>query len=255
MFDLHGKKALIVGVANEKSIAWGVAQALRAAGADLAITYLNQKAEPFVRPLAEALGAGVIAPLNVEAPDEETALFETIHRTWGRLDILVHSIAFAPLGDLHGRVCDVSAAGFAKAMDVSVHSFIRMVRLAEPLMKGGGGACLAMSYFGAEKVVSTYNIMGPVKAALEAVVRELASELGASGVSVNALSPGPIATRAASGIDHFDELMQEAVAVAPMKRLATIEEVGAAAAFLANDSARAITGSVIHVDCGRHIMA
>lgn len=251
---LSGKKALIVGVANEKSIAWGVAQALRDAGADLAITYLNAKAEPFVRPLAESLGASLIAPLNVESPDEEAALFESLTRLWGRLDVLVHSIAFAPLTDLHGRVCDVSAIGFARAMDVSVHSFIRLARLAEPLMKDGG-ACLAMSYFGAEKVVSTYNIMGPVKAALEAVVRELASELGASGVAVNALSPGPIATRAASGIEHFDTLMQEAAAVAPMKRLATIQEVGAAAAFLASDAARAITGSVIHVDCGRHIMA
>ncbi len=254
MLDLSGKKALIAGIANEKSIGWGVAQALREAGAELAITYLNAKAEPFVRPLAEALNAALIAPLNVEAPEEESALFDAVARTWGRLDVLVHSIAFAPLGDLHGRVCDVSAGGFARAMDVSVHSFIRMARLAEPLMKDGG-CCLAMSYFGAEKVVSTYNVMGPVKAALEAVVRELASELGASGISVNALSPGPIATRAASGVEHFDDLMQEAIAIAPMKRLATIQEVGSAAAFLASDAARAITGSVVHVDCGRHIMA
>jgi len=254
MIDLSGKKALIVGVANDKSIAWGVARALHAAGADLAITYLNEKAARYVRPLAEEAAAQIILPLNVENPDDEMTLFAAIEDTWGRLDIVVHSIAFAPLEDLQGRVCDATAQGFALAMDVSVHSFIRLARRAEPLMHDGG-SLLAMSYLGAEKVVSTYNMMGPVKAALEAVVRELASELGGKGISVNALSPGPIATRAAGGIDNFDELMAEAIMRAPMGRLVTIDEVGAVAAFLLSDAARPITGSVLHVDCGRHIVA
>jgi enoyl-[acyl-carrier protein] reductase I len=254
MIDLKDKKVLIVGVANDRSIAWGAAQAMRAAGADLAITYLNAKAEPYVRPLGEAVQASLILPLDVRQEEQEAAVFEVLEREWGKLDVLVHSVAFAPMDDLHKRVGDVSAAGFASAMDISVHSFIRMVRRAKPLMRDGG-ACMAMSFFGAEKVVSAYNLMGPVKAALEAVVRELASELGRSDVSVNALSPGPIATRAAGGIDHFDDMMAEAIKSAPMGRLVTIEEVGAAAAFLASDLARAITGSVIHVDCGRHIMA
>jgi enoyl-[acyl-carrier protein] reductase I len=254
MINLQGKKALIVGVANDQSIAWGVARAMRAAGADLALTHLNEKAERHVRPLSEQIGADLLLPLDVQKPEEERAVFAALQARWGRLDVLVHSIAFAPLQDLHGRVCDATPEGFALAMDVSVHSFIRLVRLAEPLMHGGG-ACVAMSYLGAQKVVSTYNVMGPVKAALEAVVRELASELGPANISVNALSPGPIATRAAGGIDKFEALMTEAIKVSPMGRLATIEEVGAAAAFLASDAARPITGSVIHVDCGRHIMA
>jgi len=254
MIDLHGKKALVVGIANEHSIAWGAARVMRDAGADLAVTYLNSKAEHFVRPLAEAVQAEIILPLDVRERDQEDALFDAIAQNWGSLDVLVHSIAFAPMEDLHGRVCDVTSEGFASAMDVSVYSFIRLVRRAEPLMRSGG-ACMAMSYLGAERVVSTYNLMGPVKAALESVVRELASELGPNGVTVNALSPGPIATRAASGIEHFDELMSDAVKFAPMRRLTTIEEVGATAAFLASDAARAITGSVIYVDCGRHIIA
>lgn len=254
MFSLNGKKALIVGIANEHSIAWGAARALRQAGAQLAITFLNEKAARVVRPLAEAMDADIIAPLDVRQQEQEEALFETIAQRWGGLDILLHSIAFAPMEDLHNRVCDVTANGFAAAMDVSVHSFIRLVRRAEPLM-ANGGSCVAMTYLGAERVVSTYNLMGPVKAALEAVVRELATEVGPQGVTVNALSPGPIATRAAGGIDQFDEILAEAKARSPMRRLATIEDVGNAAAFLASESARAITGSVIYVDCGRHVLA
>ena len=253
MFELTGKRALIVGVANEHSIAWGVAQNLRRAGAELAITYLNAKAERYVRPLAESIGAAIIQPLDVTRDEQEAPLFEHIQHDWGGLDILVHSIAFAPHDDLHGRVADASSPGFALAMDVSVHSFIRLVRRAEPLMTQGG-ACLTMSFYGAEKVVAAYNVMGPVKAALEAVTRELASELGPKNITVNALSPGPMATRAASGIDHFDEMMSAAITRSAMKRLATIEDVGAAAAFLASDLARNITGSVLHVDAGYHIM-
>lgn len=251
--DLSGKRALIVGVANDQSIAWGVAQALRQAGAELAITYLNEKAEAHVRPLAESVEARIVMPLDVERGYEEEPLFDAIRNDWGGLEILVHSIAFAPGDDLRGRVVDSSARGFARAMDISVHSFVRLARRAETLM-ANGGACMAMSFYGAEKVVETYNLMGPVKAALEAATRELASELGPKNITVNALSPGPIATRAASGIAKFDAMIDEAAARSPMRRLATIEDVGALAAFLSSDLARNITGSVIYVDAGRHIV-
>lgn len=254
MADLTGKRALVVGVADERSIAWGVARALSAAGATLAITYLNAKAEPHVRALASPLPkAPIVAPLDVGHAGEAEALFARLAADWGRLDVLIHSIAFAPRADLHGRVIDASAEGFALAMDVSVHSFIRLARRCEPLMTEGG-TCLAMSYYGAEKVIGSYNMMGPVKAALEAATRELASELGPKNISVNALSPGPIATRAAGGLADFDALAEAAIARSPMKRLATIDEVGAAAAFLASDAGRAITGVTLHVDCGYHAM-
>jgi enoyl-[acyl-carrier protein] reductase I len=250
---LKGKRALVVGIANDQSIAWGVARMMRETGAELAVTYLNEKAERFVRPLAEELGASLILPLDASRPEEEEAVFAAIARHWGGLDILVHSIAFAPRDELHGRVVDTTPEGFAQAMDISVHSFIRACRRAEPLMKDGG-ACLTMSFYGAEKVVSTYNLMGPAKAALEAATREIASELGPKGITVNVLSPGPMATRAAGGIASFDAMMQEAAERSPMKRLATIEDVGAAAVFLASDAARNITGETLHVDAGYHIM-
>lgn len=253
MLDLCGKRALVIGIANDQSIAWGVAKALRGAQARIAATYLNAKAEPHVRPLAESIDAEMILPLDVEDDAQMDAIFEPIRKEWGRLDILVHSIAYAPRDDLQSRLVDSSRAGFARAMDISVHSFIRLVKRAEPLMTEGG-SCLTMTYYGAEKVIGSYNIMGPVKAALEATVRELASELGARNVTVNALSPGTIATRAASGIGDFDEMMSEAATRAPLHRLATIEDVGACAAFLASPSARNVTGSVIYVDAGYHIM-
>lgn len=253
MIELTDKRALVVGVANDQSIAWGVAQALRRAGAELAITYLNAKAEPYVRPLAESVNAPIIMPLDVAKEEDEEPLFARIGEIWGRLDILIHSIAYAPGADLQGRVLDTSLSGFSTAMDISVHSFIRLARRAEPLM-ASGGACLAMSFHGAQRVVANYNLMGPVKAALEAATRELASELGPHNITVNVLSPGPIATRAAGGIANFGELMEEAVRRSPMQRLATIEDVGAAAAFLSSDLARNITGCVLHVDGGRHIM-
>lgn len=253
MFELNGKRALVVGIANEHSIAWGVAKSLHKAGAEVAITYLNKKAEPFVRALAESIDAPIIMPLDVSHDEDEKPLFDAITNVWGGLDILVHSIAFAPLADLHSRVTDTSSLGFSQAMDISAHSFIRLVRRAEPLMNEGG-ACMTMSYYGAEKVVASYNMMGPVKAALEAVTRELASEMGPKDITVNTLSPGPMATRAAGGIDHFDDLMTQAIQRSPMQRLATIEDVGAVAAFLSSNLARNITGSVIHVDAGYHIM-
>jgi enoyl-[acyl-carrier protein] reductase I len=254
VFSLAGHKALVVGIANENSVAYGCAQALRAQGADLAVTWLNAKAEPHVRPLAEALGAEILAPLDVAVEGQLEAVFAQIADRWGRLDTLVHSIAFAPKDDLHGRVVDCSAEGFALAMDISVHSFLRMIRLAEPLMPQGG-TCLSVSFFGSSRVVRHYNMMGPVKAALESCVRYAAAELGEKGIRVHALSPGPLMTRAASGIDHFDELLATAADRAPTHQLATIEDVGAMAAFLASPEARNLTGGVHDIDGGFSITA
>jgi enoyl-[acyl-carrier protein] reductase I len=254
MFSLEGHKALVVGVANEHSIAWGCAKALKAQGADLAITWLNDKAEPHVRPLAEQLGAEIVGALDVSHQGQTAAIFKEISLRWGRLDTLLHSIAFAPKEDLHGRVVDCSADGFALAMDVSVHSFLRMIRGAEPLMTQGG-TCLSVSFFGSSRVVRHYNMMGPVKAALESAVRYAAAELGDKDIRVHALSPGPLATRAASGIDHFDELLSAAAQRAPTHRLATIDDVGAMAAFLASPEARNLTGGVHDIDGGYSITA
>ncbi|CAN5314452.1 enoyl-ACP reductase FabI [soil metagenome] len=250
---LAGKKGLVVGIANDQSIAYGCAQVMRQLGASLALTYFNAKAEPYVRPLAEQLEADIIAPLDVEEPDQLEALFAQIEQRWGKLDFVLHAIAFAPAADLHGRIVDCSVEGFTRAMDVSCHSFIRMARLAEPLMKDGG-TLVTMSYYGAQKVIENYGIMGPVKAALEATVRYLADELGPAGIRVHAVSPGPIKTRAASGIGHFEKLLDDAAARAPQHQLVTIGDVGAVTAMLCSDAARALTGNVTFVDAGYHVM-
>ena len=254
MTTLDGKKGLILGVANEHSIAAGCARAFRAQGADLALTYLNDKSKPHVQPVADAVDAAILAPLDVTDDDALDRLFARIEAEWGRLDFVLHSIAWCPKGDLHGRVTDCSKDGFAEAMDVSVHSFIRVSRLAEPLMPQGG-CLLTASYYGAEKVVDHYNIMGPVKAALESVAQNLAAELGPRGIRVNALSPGPLRTRAASGIAHFDALIEDAKARAPIGRLVTIEEIGDMAAYLVSDRARSVTGNIAFIDGGYHVMA
>jgi len=251
---LQGQRALVVGIANEHSIAYGCARAFRELGADLAITYLNDRARPHVEPLADALQASVFEPLDVSTPDELDALFKTLGRTWGRLDILVHSIAFAPKEDLQAGLLDCSAAGFAKAMDVSCHSFIRMARLAAPLMTEGG-TMFAMSYHGAQKVVPNYNLMGPVKAALEASCRYLAYELGPRKIRVHAVSPGPLKTRAASGLKDFDLMLNEAVQRAPLGDLVDIMDVGFACAYLATPYARRLTGTTLYVDGGVNVMA
>lgn len=251
---LKNKKGLVVGIANDNSIAYGCARAFREAGAELAITYLNAKAEPYVRPLAESVDSPIIVPCDVREEGQLEAVFERIANEWGRLDFVLHSIAFAPKEDLQGRLVDCSREGFSMAMDVSCHSFIRMARLAEPLMKEGG--CLqTVTFYGSERVVEHYNMMGPVKAALECSVRYMAAELGAKGIRVHALSPGPLKTRAASGIGRFDELLDRARERAPKRVLASIEDVGNVAVFLASDGARTLTGNVEYIDAGYHIMA
>jgi enoyl-[acyl-carrier protein] reductase I len=250
---LEGKKGLIVGIANDKSIAWGCAKAFRAFGAEVAVTYLNEKAKKFVEPLARALEAPIFMPLDVSVAGQMEAVFERITKEWGKLDYLVHSIAFSPKEALQGRVVDVSREGFATTMDVSCWTFIRMAHLAEPLMRKGG-TLFTMSYYGSQMVVKNYNIMGVAKAALECTVRYLAAELGPKGIRVHAISPGPLATRAASGIPEFDALLDKAKAQAPARSLVSIDDVGVATAFLAHDAARLITGETLYVDGGYHIM-
>jgi enoyl-[acyl-carrier protein] reductase I len=251
---LRGQKALVLGIANEHSIAYGCARAFRKVGAELAVTYLNDRARPYVEPLARELEAPLLLPLDVQQPGQLEAVFERVRQTWGRLDIALHSIAFAPKADLQGGLLHCSAEGFGVAMDVSCHSFVRMARLAAPLMTEGG-TLFAMTYYGAAKVVPSYSVMGPVKAALEAAVRYLAQELGPRGIRVHAISPGPIKTRAAGGLKDFDLLLNEAAQRAPVGELVDIDDVGMATAYLATPYARRITGSTVYVDAGLNIMA
>ena len=251
---LAGKKALVVGVANEASIAYGCAKAFRSVGADLAISWLNGKARRWVEPLAQELEASITGELDVAVPGQLEALFDQIRAKWGRLDILVHSIAFAPKEDLQGGLLNCSAEGFAKAMDISCHSFVRMAKLAAPLMTEGG-SMFAMSYLGANRVVVNYNVMGPVKAALEAVCRYLAYELGPQSIRVHAISPGPLKTRAASGLKDFETLLNEAARKAPLGELVDIMDVGYTCAYLATPFARRVTGELVYVDGGANLIA
>jgi enoyl-[acyl-carrier protein] reductase I len=250
---LEGKRGLIVGIANENSIAWGCAKAFYAFGAELAVTYLNDKARTYVEPLAQALEAQIMMPLDVRAEGQLEAVFERIAEQWGSLDFVVHSIAFSPKDALQGRVADVSRDGFLTTMEVSCWTFIRMAHLAEPLMRKGG-TLFTMTYYGSQMVVKNYNIMGVAKAALESAVRYLAAELGPKGIRVHAISPGPLATRAASGIPEFDTLLDKAKAKAPARSLVSVDDVGVATAFLAHDAARLITGETLYVDGGYHII-
>jgi len=253
---LAGRKALVIGIANKDSIAYGCARAFRAFGADLSITYLNDKTRHYTGQLAQALGVeeALYLPCDVRQAGQLEAIFEAVEKTWGKLHVLLHSIAFAPMEDLHRRVVDCSRDGFLMAMDISVHSLIRMARLAEPLLEKEGGSILTMSYFGGEKVVPHYGIMGPAKAALESAVRYMAAELGPKGIRVNVISPGPVMTRAASGIDRFDELLARTKEKAPTGRLVTAEQVGIATAALACDFAAIVTGEVLYMDGGYNIM-
>lgn len=254
LVDLTGKRGLVVGIANEQSIATGCAQVFRDCGATLAATYLNEKAKPFVAPVMQRLGIAWSAPCDVRIPGQTEALFEKVAQEWGGLDFLLHSIAFAPKEDLHNRVVDASAEGFAMAMDVSCHSFIKMARLAAPLMTDGG-CLLTVTFYGSARVVEHYNLMGPVKAALESATRYIAAELGPRRIRAHAISPGPISTRAASGIERFDELLERAAAAVPIQHRVDITDIGALAAFLVSDAAGRITGTVIPVDGGLHLLA
>jgi enoyl-[acyl-carrier protein] reductase I len=250
---LKGKKALVTGIANDQSIAYGCAKAFRAFGADLAMTYRNEKAKKFVEPLAKELEASIFMPLDLQTEGSLEAIFEQIEKQWGKLDICLHSIAFCPKADLQGRVVDCSKDGFLLAMEISCWSFIRMAKLAEPLMKDGG-TLSTMTYYGSQMVVENYNIMGPVKAALESATRYLAAELGPKGIRVHAISPGPLKTRAASGITDFDELIAKAQAKAPARSLVSIDDVGVAVAFLSMNGAKLITGETLYIDGGYHII-
>jgi enoyl-[acyl-carrier protein] reductase I len=250
---LKGRKALITGIANDQSIAWGCAKAFRLLGADLAITYLNEKAKPHVEPLARSVDAGIFMPLDLRTEGQLEAVFDKIKAEWGTLDYVLHSIAFAPKEDLQGRVVDCSKEGFGLAMQISCWSFIRMAKLAEPLMSRGG-ALFTMTYYGSQMVIEHYNMMGPVKAALESATRYMAAELGPKGIRVHAISPGPLKTRAASGISEFDQLLEKAQEKAPARCLVSIDDVGIAVAFLATDAAKLITGETLFIDGGYHIM-
>lgn len=250
---LKGKKALVTGIANDQSIAWGCAKAFHAFGANVAVTYLNEKAKRFVEPLTKEIKASLLLPLDLQKPGELEAAFEAVDKKWGKLDILLHSIAFAPKDDLHGRVVDCSREGFLLAMELSCWSFIRMAKLAEPLMKDGG-TLFTMTYYGSQMVVENYNMMGPVKAALESATRYMAAELGPQGIRVHAISPGPLKTRAASGISEFDKLLQKAQAKAPSRSLVSIDDVGVAVAVLAMNGAKLITGETLYIDGGYHII-
>jgi enoyl-[acyl-carrier protein] reductase I len=250
---LEGKKGLVVGIANEQSIAWGCAKAFRGLGATLAVTYLNEKAKKYVEPLARELESPLVLELDVRTPGQMESVFEQIAKQWGTLDFVIHSIAFSPKDTLQGRVVDAPREGFLTTMDISCWSFIRMAQLAEPLMPHGG-SLFTMTYYGSRMVVENYNIMGVAKAALEAAVRYIAAELGPKGIRVHAISPGPLATRAASGIPEFDELLDKARSKAPARSLVSIDDVGAATAFLAHDAARLITGEVLYIDGGYHII-
>lgn len=250
---LSGKKALIIGIANESSIACGCARALKMAGADLAITYLNEKAKPFVDKITNELKPSVYCECDVTKDHDLDNLFLEIQKKWGQIDIVIHSIAYAPKVDLQRPVHECSKEGFLMAMDISCHSFIRMANLAKPLMKNGG-SLFAMSFYGAEKVVENYNLMGPVKAALEASVRYMAVELGPQQIRVIALSPGPLKTRAASGLEKFDDLIQQAKEKSPLRSIVDIDDVGAMVVFLASNYAKNITGDVIYIDSGYHII-
>lgn len=250
---LKDKKALVTGIANDQSIAWGCAKAFNAFGADVAVTYLNEKAKRFVEPLAKEIRSPLLMPMDLQKPGELESVFEAVGKKWGTLDIVLHSIAYAPKDDLHGRVVDCSKEGFLIAMELSCWSFIRMAKLAEPLMKNGG-TLFTMTYYGSQMVVENYNMMGPVKAALESSARYLAAELGPKNIRVHAISPGPLKTRAASGISEFDKLLQKAQAKAPSRSLVSIDDVGVAVAVLAMNGAKLITGDTLYIDGGYHII-
>lgn len=253
MSSLAGKRALVIGVANERSIAWGIAQALAREGARMGFTYLGDALERRVRPLAESLGAEIIAPCDVGDDAQIEQLFAEVDRAWGGLDVLIHAVAFANREDLSGRFVDTSRAGFHLALDVSAYSLVALTRAALPRMTSGG-TVLTLTFAGSERVFPNYNVMGVAKAALEASVRYLAVEAGASGVRVNAISAGPIKTLSAAGITGFRQMLHVAEERAPLKRNVTAGDVGELALALAGPAGAGITGQVLYVDAGLSIL-
>lgn len=250
---LAGRRGLIMGVANERSIAWGIAQAAHREGAELAFTYAGEALEKRVRPLAATVSAGLVLPCDVQSDLEIGATFDAVREHWGGLDFLVHAVAFADREDLKGWFYDTSRSGFHLALDVSVFSLIAAARAAAPLMSDSG-SILTLSYLGAERTIPHYNVMGVAKAALEASVRYLAADFGPRGVRVNAISAGPIRTLAAAGIGDFRKILDWNEAASPLRRNVTQEEVGDVATMLLSDMGRSITGEVLHVDSGYHII-
>jgi len=251
---LTGKKGIIFGVANERSIAWAVAEALHSEGAELAFTYAGEALERRVRPLAEGIGARIIEPCDVTRDNEIEAVFKKVEDVFGGLHILVHSIAFANKEELKGEYLQTSREGFRVALDVSTYSLVVLSRYASSLMQGHDGSIVTLTYYGSEKVVPNYNVMGVAKAALEASVRYLAADLGPKGIRVNAISPGPIKTLAAAGIGGFREMLHHAAERAPLKRNVSAQEVGKTALYLCSDLSSGVTGEVIYVDGGYNIM-
>lgn len=259
MNSLAGKKALILGLANDRSIAWGIAQTFHAQGAKLAFNFLGEALEKRVRPLAESLKAEIIEPCDVSSDEQIAKLFQTVKEKWGGLDILVHSVAFANKDDLQGRFVDTPRDGFKLALDVSAYSLVATAREAEKLMsigsEGKGGTVITLTYYGSEKVIPGYNVMGVAKAALETSVRYLAHDLGPKKIRVHAISAGPIKTLAAAGaIPNFRDFLTTIEEKSPMRSNVSPEDVGALAAFLCSDAARHMTGNITYVDSGYHIM-
>jgi enoyl-[acyl-carrier protein] reductase I len=250
---MQGKRGLVMGVANDRSIAWGISRALAASGAELAFTYQGEALEKRVRPLADSVGSSLVLPCDVTDDASTDAVFNTLEEKWGKLDFLVHAIAYSNKDELKGRYVDTSPENFATSMDISCYSFTAVARRAEPLMRDGG-SMLTLTYYGAERVMPHYNVMGVAKAALEASVRYLAADLGKSNVRVNAVSAGPIKTLAASGIGDFRYILKWNEYNSPLRRNVTIDEVGGAALFLLSDLGSAVTGEIHHVDCGYHVV-
>jgi enoyl-[acyl-carrier protein] reductase I len=248
------RKVLVLGVANERSIAWGISQAFHQHGAKLGFTFVGEALEKRVRPLAESLGSDLVLPCDVGNDDQIANVFEAVRNQWGRLDAIVHAVAFANREDLEGRFVDTSRAGFQLALDISAYSLVAVARAAEPLLSESKGSIVTLTYYGSEKVVQNYNVMGVAKAALEASVRYLAADLGPSGVRVNAISAGPIKTLAASGIKGFRGILGFAAEKAPLRRNISLEDVAGAAVYLCSELGNGVTGEVVHVDAGYNIL-
>jgi enoyl-[acyl-carrier protein] reductase I len=248
------KRVLVFGVANDRSIAWGISEAMHKQGARLAFTYAGEAIEKRMRPLAESVGAELILPCDVTDDAQIASVFNTVGERWAGLDVLIHAVAFANREDLDGLYVDTSREGFKVALDISAYSLVALSRQAAPLMKPHGGSIVTLSYYGSEKVVSGYNVMGVAKAALEASVRYLAADLGPQNIRVNAISAGPLKTLAAAGIKGFKSILHVVEEKAPLRRNVTQEDVANTALFLCSEMAAGVTGEVLHVDCGYNIL-